>query len=182
MITIKHIEVDGSAYIAARKIISSFGKVRKIGEGSYGTVYGVVGSDVVYKIGNIEENEPYLAYIKLLSRKRKHNPYTPIIHDIKFIRNKNGRNEGYFIIAMEKLKEMTDEMNDIFPLFSYVLYHNRDISVFKENTIDVTKELKDVITTLKKAYKSCVGWVSWDLHNGNFMRRDNQIVVIDPLS
>lgn len=189
MFKIETIEVDGDAdkaFDAARGLVKAQGKYRRIGSGAYGTVYGLKNSDVVYKVGDLSDNEGYLEYIKELAKCKKHNPYTPRIYGVRIYKAKEddcwGDDAGAFVVAMEKLKPSKRGMHRIVSWFCDELEDNyRRDPAPAELGIKFPPALTEVLALLRRAADRC-SYASWDLHGGNFMVRGDQVVVTDPLA
>ena len=178
--------VPKNAEDIALTMIQSQGKYTQIGHGSYGTVYGSKRSDIVYKLGEVDGNEGYLAYINVLAKQKTHNPFTPKIYGVRFIKERNCA--GVFVVAMERLTYMSNDIEDEIPNFfeDQLMYGNPSIGTGIDMVLGIKHIIPDplqqAIKILKKAHASSNGKISWDLHSGNFMMRGKQIVCIDPLS
>lgn len=189
MFTIEKFEVKGNAESTAMAMVKAQGAKKKLGFGSYGTVYGSRDSDVVYKIGDATDNEGYLAFIKVLAKQKTQNPYFPKIYGVRFIKGKEGDYWGgsnkVFVVAMEKLKPLPNKMREVCEIFEEEVRtdcystNKRNADALLGIKRKVPKQLLEAFDALRTAYKS--GDCSWDLHSGNFMVRGKQVVCTDPL-
>lgn len=183
MFAVEKYTVNKNAEDVAMEMIRAQGEYHKLGSGSYGAVYGSRKSNVVYKIGDAHDNDGYLAFINVLAKQKKHNPFLPKIYGVRFIKDKRG-NE-YFVVAMERLQELPCRMEDATDfLRDYI--QDREVSTHNGAKmlgvkISVPAALKQAIKVAEQARKSAK-WADWDLHDGNFMVRDGkQVVMTDPL-
>ena len=184
MFEIEKHTVDQDARSWVTEMIRSQGDFRRLGSGAYGVVYGSRKSNIVYKMGEVNDNDGYLAFIKVLAKQKKHNPYLPRVYGVRFIKDKNC-NE-YFVVAMERLQELPGRMEDAADLLRDILVEEKGIEDAAAAQLgikmSVPAELKTAIRVLKQAYKEASkSYADWDLHNGNFMVRGRQLVVTDPL-
>jgi hypothetical protein len=190
MFAIEKYKVKDNAEKVAKSMIQHQGNFRYIGSGSYGEVYGAEDSNVVYKIGDANNNVGYLGYIKVLAKQKTHNPYTPKVYGVRFI---NGCGTSHvFVVAMERLKPLPRNLHGVPDFFAEHLTRTGDGLSPTDKALGLTqgipKPLRSALTIIRSAYTNAnkgAHWsnsVDWDLHNGNFMMRDNQVVCIDPLA
>jgi hypothetical protein len=191
MFAIEKLDVAGKkdAEKAAKEMINAQHKKMKfLGSGCYGSVYGAKDSDVVYKIGKVSSNKPYLSYIKVLAKQKKHNPYTPKVYGVRYIKDQRGMT--VFVVAMEKLTALPRDMYDVASYFEGELEYggNDDSKQDAEKVLGIVrkvpKQLNEAMSILRNAFDEAGGkWdANWDLHEGNFMMRGKQVVCTDPLS
>lgn len=185
-------QYESPASAAILHMISCQGKFSYIGSGAFGTVYGSSDSNIVYKFGEYSTNRGYLSFVKEMSKLKNQNAFLPHIHGVR-IYNAGKGHKKYFVVAMERLdpvhwrakgaefatiiiKEMirSDSTNDTMQ------------TNFLGIQIKESDDLSQAVSVVKAAHKAAQRKsqsVSYDLHNGNFMiRNNNQIVVIDPLA
>ena len=186
-VTIEKVNTTGVPFKDARNLIKAQGKFKRIGTGAFGEVYGSKNSNLVYKIGEVYENEPYLAYIKTVITQKEHNPFTPKIYGVRIYQNKKEDEDSYFVVCMEKLKPIDRNDHRVYRWFSDQLETSSDSSrnAIAEQMLGiktvVPPAVSNALKLLKKAWrKSKQG--DWDLHSGNFMKRGKQIVITDPLA
>lgn len=167
-------------------MIHSQGRLKHFGSGCYASVYGSKKSNIVYKVGLVEKNDGYMAYLKVLQKQRVQNPYLPKIHGVRIYTN--GR-DSYYVAALEKLKELPYNMYSIVDAFEEACKDwmcDESISAGRKKlgikTVVIypkyLKEALDVIRTAKKSSRN----IGYDLHDGNFMMRGKQVVITDPLA
>lgn len=184
MFAVEKFKVKGDAYEIAKKMVKAQGNAKFMDSGAYGSVYGAKGSNVVYKIGNADDNEGYLAFIKVLAKQKTQNPFLPKVYGLRFIKDNEG--DHYFVVAMERLKELPRGMGHVCDWFEDELRGSSSGGGTAEKMLGVKKSmpkpLKEALDVLRKAYKEGGSYVDWDLHRGNFMMRNKQIVVTDPLA
>ena len=181
MFAVEKYTVDKNAEDVAMEMIQAQGDYHKMGSGSYGAVYGSRNSNIVYKIGNARNNDGYLAFIKVLAKQKKHNPFLPKIYGVRFIEDQHG-NE-YFVVAMERLQELPNQLYDATNFLRVYIENNDDMSGAKDLGVEikVPAALKQAIKVAETARKSAK-YADWDLYACNFMVRDaKQIVMTDPL-
>jgi hypothetical protein len=166
--------------------------MRMIGSGCYGYVYGVKGSDVVYKVGDANDNAGYLSYIDQLKRTKKHNPFTPKIYGVRIYEGVYG--EKAFVVAMERLTPHKSNaqrimMHKVASWFEDNLTEDYDRTDMSCPALGVQVTMPDALTEcvamIRKAYDNgrfFGDWVDYDFHAGNFMFRGKQVVCIDPLA
>lgn len=188
MVKIKNIDVE----VPSRHLINWLRsqKLRRIGSGSYGEVYGRKGFKRVFKIGDIDENSAYLDFVFKVIKQRKQNPYLPRIHNVTFFRHKpNIDNDyaereicDYFLIEMERLDKLPRSYGRVVGWFEDIIDGESDYmtdpNILKTLGIKFPKDLLTVIDIIQKL---CCNHGS-DLHRGNFMMRGRQIVVTDPVA
>lgn len=182
---IEKIRTSGNGLDAAHKLIKDQpGEWKYIGSGVYGTVYGNKDKDWVYKVGDLNDNDGYLSYIKQLSKQKKHNPFTPEIYGVRFY---IGPRFSGFVVAMERLKPMPQRgRGKVWALVDFIEADNRRSDHFGPLRelgvkIEFPDHLEEAVTLLRRAKKQSK-WANWDLHMGNFMMREKQLVITDPLA
>lgn len=181
----KKYRTDDAAYAAAKHLVLSQGRFRKIGSGCFGVVYGNKNSPIVYKMGYVEENTPYLSYVTELSKIKKPNPFLPVIHGCRIY---NHGSNSHFVVAMERLHEGEGiEFRCAVDLISSMVEYDEIVTA---NEFDKKwKICQNDLTTAQKIVKRAYNRASredsagYDLHYGNCMVRGNdQLVITDPLS
>lgn len=164
-----------------KDMVKSWGGFRQIGAGCYGVVYGSKNSDIVYKVGDADDNAGYLAYITALSKRKTHNKFTPRIHGVRIYKSKY---DSCFIVAMEKLQKLParhkKEIYNFDNIYAEMKYPNITTAIFNV-AVKIPKQLRDAIDLIIKCEKT-THYVDVDFHAGNFMMRGDQIVIIDPLA
>ena len=183
MFKIEKYKVNGDARNVAQTMIRAQGEIRYLGSGIYGRVYGCKTNGLVYKTGEVDGNDGYLAYIKVLSKQNTHNPYLPKIYGVRFIKGDSGR--GVFVVAMEKLSELRDSsaVDWIRNAVGDGGRHSNESARLWGVKGKTPRELDEAIKVLKKAHRKAVSaGADWDLHSGNIMQRGRQLVITDPLA
>ena len=187
MFTIEKHTVDKNAEKFAQEMIKAQGKYKYLGSGSYGTVYGAKGSNVVYKLGDASDNTGYIAFIKTLAKQKTQNPFMPKVYGVRFIKDENG--DEVFVVAMERLQHLPRDKRTVVDFFCNELEDDGNDLTQGEKMLGVKrlvpKPLKEALDILRIAHRnSGSGWDSagWDLHAGNFMMRGQQVVCTDPLA
>lgn len=186
----KYSDYDSPAKQAVMEIVDGLGQHR-IGSGAFGVVYGVRGSDVVYKVCKTSTNGAYMSFVKQLSKQQQDNPFLPKIYGCAVFTSDAriySEKDSYFVVVMERLNDQRpagfyDAINTVEALCDP--YESR----FKSNDLlpgiktVVPRVLRQAVSLLKRAKRAAGNDASWDLHGGNFMiRGTNQLVVIDPLA
>jgi hypothetical protein len=176
---------------AVRHLIDSQGPYDRIGSGLYGTVYGHDNSNIVYKTGQIYHTQwsesdtqeictdAYWCIIQELAKLKKHNKFFPKIYGCRVYQYND--ETPVYVVAMERLKSMV-QMHDINNIKEWRLFRNEIYSSsvcpvrrWKYNPTQF-KQAISLLNTVKVTHNK-----SWDLHSGNFMWRENRIVITDPL-
>lgn len=176
---IEHYRHEGDAASIARHMVDCQ-HADYVGSGICARVYVNSRRKVAYKIGTVEANEGYLAYINVLAKQEKHNPYTPKIYGVRYIR---GYDDGeVFVVAMEALETLnyyryTDAVNILGKYLEYGA-DRVDVMAMIGFRFDPSPELVQAREILQETYRT--GQAGWDLHDGNFMLRGEQIVITDP--
>lgn len=176
---IEHYRHEGDAPSIARHMVHCQ-DADYAGSGICARVFVNTRRGVAYKVGSVEANAGYLAYVNVLARQRNHNPYTPKIYGVRYIRGYDG--QEVFVVAMEALKDLnyykyTDAVNILGKYLEYGA-DRVDVMAMIGFRFDPSPELLQAREILHEAYRT--GKASWDLHDGNFMLRGDQIVITDP--
>ena len=185
---------DDPAELAKVMVKAQLGKhARRIGSGSYGDVWGTKHNDIVYKIGNANDNTGYLSFMEVLAKQKTHNPFFPKIYGLRYLKYKMAyREESTFVVAMEKLKRLSSKHTPVVGFFNDELDGEYDdYGVDEAYAVlgvkrSIPKPLATALSVLREANKiankKCYYGVDWDLHSDNFMLRGNQVVITDPLA
>ena len=163
---------------SARKFLKKKGKFRKLDSGAFSSVYGNNTSKRVYKLGS--DDTGYLSYLKILSRRRKHNPFTPKIYSVVvFV---DDEEEECFVVEMEKLTPLARRQRRKLVSWFELLFGKGDwFDVMETLNIKFPPLLKQAVKLVKIAAN--VRGSVYDIHDGNFMLRGKkQLVLTDPLA
>lgn len=188
MFTIETIKTKNFALAEIESLIKAQGKYKVVGRGAYATVYGSKESDIIYKVGEVSSNQPYLSYVKVLSRLKKHNPFTPKIYGVRFYKGKKSRDNywvddsDYFVVAMERLNTAKGKASQVHNWFDTMLggwAEDMSQEILGVKMI-IPEQLQHAMDILKASIRKSNG--CFDFHKGNFMMRGNQVVITDPLS
>lgn len=182
MFKIEYVHVDMNAQDFVEKMIrSQEGNFKQIGSGVFGRVFGSrINKKIVYKIGEASTNTGYISYLKELSKQKKHNPFTPKIHAVRFVSGKG--DTSAFIVCMERLRELPYDGEEAADTLVDLIMGEKK----KQDTYNLgirmvlPSEIKSLVRMVRKAER--VSEATLDLHYGNFMVRGRQIVVTDPLA
>lgn len=156
-------------------------KVRKIGSGCFGTVYGSRSLKTVFKTGNAEDNDGYLSFVKH-ALKHQNNPWFPKIKNVTIYRSTKKEFNSYFVIEMERLIELkrVDDCSSVVELLDSMI--NSEQVIVKLLAHSMGKRALQHLTTLGKVMRILYNRHCHDLHGGNIMKRANgQVVIIDPV-
>lgn len=159
------------------------GKFRQIGSGMYAEVYGSAKYKHVYKIGDYDEDDGYIRFLREMRKLPKHNPYFPVIYGMRIFQN--GENSCY-VVAMERLVEIPHKHRFAAEMIVDII---EDLFFNRKQTFPQALELlgvgfkipPDILTALgviKKANRKD----GYDIHTGNIMLRGSQLVITDPLT
>lgn len=191
--------VNMSAYDATTAMIKNQeGNPSYIASGAFGTVYGAKGSDIVYKVGDCRNNDGYLSFLKTVAfHGSKDNPFLPKIFGIRFIMDRESKNDSRFVVALERLKDAGSKLNSYSSVYDpeqRELYNLLKYAAGEQQTFDYSdKEFnktlskqsaknREYILEVGKLIKMAKGENCIDMHNGNVMFRGNQMVVTDPIA
>lgn len=196
MIKIEHIKTpDPEDFV--RKMLKFQGDYRVIGRGSYGEVFGAKKSNIVYKVGDIESNFPYLTFVDAVIKQSKPNPFFPRIYGVRYIRATHPYDDyqDQFVVAMERLQRLTDKV--------WRDFESLVVSELEETMYDIPDELearteaigfvmgpnndlKEATKLLKKIQNkySRKDEIAFDLHRENFMCRSkgSHPIFVDPFA
>lgn len=180
-IKIKREDKEQHPHRAALSMIKAQGKFKCIGSGACAQVYGAKDSNIVYKVGEYDSSDGYVAYLKAIRKSASKNPFFPKIHGMRVYSNDHF--EDIYVVAMERLTTLPRKMYSICDHFEKLVcddYDDIGCKLLGIKTV-MPKHLKHAITVLKNAKRSS-RYIDFDLHDGNFMMRGSQIVVTDPLA
>jgi hypothetical protein len=184
--TIKQIGMSGKQF--AQEFVKAH-DLKFLGDGACATVYK--GKDCVYKIGAVEDNRAYLAYIQTIAESGIQNPFLPKVFGVRIV----GKS---MIVALEELsdnfyagdmeKQIGISHYDLETLCKWIAYnHNNEHQAkIDEYSLNIKEGYRNELmaaayivaaTTKSPNSKGC----RFDMHSGNFMMRGNQIVITDPL-
>jgi len=167
-----------------------------VDSGLYGSVF--VKGDHAVKVGNIWDNEPYLAYVKV-AMKSKGNPWAPRIYELTeyechaYSCEARDYRDDYFVVCMEALTEIDSrKYNKISKVSDYIdVYGNEYVSgeangILVSEVQKIEKKTKqpgllticNAIVRTRKKIGAC-----GDLHEGNVMIRaeTGEYVITDPI-
>lgn len=159
-------------------------QLQNIGSGAYAKVYSRNDLNVVFKVGDAEDNSGYMSYLKALSQVKTKNPYFPKIYEASIVRGRNSY-DSVLVVAMERLRELEyvslQKLRPVIDWFDNNAWHiDRLFELSKLLGIKYPIHLSQALRVLQKAYKTSGG--SFDLHAGNFMLRGEQLVITDPIA
>lgn len=196
MINIEHIKTPNPEDFV-QKMLKFQGDYHRIGSGSYGEVFGAKKSNIVYKVGSIDSNFPYLTFVDEVIKQSKPNPFFPRIYGVRYIHASDCCDEyqDLFVVAMERLQRLTDKVwRDFESLVVYELDETPcDIPDELEARtkaigfeVNPNQDLKQAMKLLKKIYNkySRSGEIVFDLHRENFMCRQkgSHPIFVDPFA
>lgn len=164
-----------------------------IGAGCYAAALSSrVDGNKVIKIGN-NINDPWLDYYQII-KENQHNPCVPRIHSFYI----DVDNE-YYVCVMEKLEsrefgKLSQELADLCKEYVQGWYTRFEFMEFTKNyttSIPYPEHLANLLETIREQTdiidcdltddtEDLGGLKKLDMHQGNFLYRDNAIVVTDP--
>ena len=156
-------------------------KLRKIGSGCFGTVYGSKSRKTVFKTGNADENDGYLAFVKY-ALKHQNNPWFPKIKNVTIYRSTKKEFNSYFVIEMERLKPLkcADDREEIVELLDSIINSHKAVTRLLKQSLSKTAMTN--LSTMGKVLRTLFNNHCHDLHCNNVMKRANgQVVIIDPV-
>jgi len=160
-------------------------EVRFLKKGRYGCVYSNRATGTIIKVGDADNNEGYLAYLRL-ARQNQDNPFFPQIHYAALFADGDG-GERYFVVKMEKLIEGKNYLKRRLHMPGWwrvsqfiqksAMKEGYELDNFLGQQTPTT--LKDYMWILKQAFRG--NSFKWDIHGDNMMMRENgQLVITDP--
>lgn len=188
MFKIHKVRVKGSAYAHIKDILDILGATR-LSSGAYATTYKVDDREVI-KVFN--DDRGYKRYLDEMSKMKKNSFIPKIGYALEVI---DQHSDKWYMVSMERLipvnKAMNNEVREnLLDLRDFVREFVDDEEYDASNLtirdlpkallpVAVPRDLLSVMDVLKEANKKGYGF---DLHDGNFMARDNgDIVITDPL-
>jgi hypothetical protein len=189
MFKIHKVRVKDSGYAHIQDILDILG-AKRLSSGAYATTYKVSANEVI-KVFN--DDRGYKRYLDKMSMMKKNSFVPRIGYALEVI---DQYKDKWYMVSMEKLipwsRDMDNEMKDHLSEFrsfvreyvnddDYEDYSNLTIRDLPKAMLPVAvpRELLSVMEVLKEAHKQGFGY---DLHDGNFMVRNNgDIVITDPL-
>lgn len=179
------------AYSASQDMLVQLGVRNKpIGRGSYAKVYEVDALTVVKYLPHVEEDS-YFEYVKLLSKQKHHNPYTPVINAAYLLQESKQQKSA--IVIMERLTPMAMHFGRTRAIEMEAERILRDsprvgraVSAMHEmhslmsgcSSTPAGGQLAKAFSIIKKVLNKTGGIV--DISEHNMMMRGNQLVFTDP--
>lgn len=159
-----------------KEMIKHQGNTKCIGEGGFAQVYADASHDYVYKVA---EDNAYLTFIEMLSKQTTHNPYFPVVHAARLIKER-GYGRYLLVVCMEKLKPIpwngVGFPQDIFELLCKT--KPKSMKSFGK-LMKLDPLFVSAVELLYKTFKDPK--YEFDLHNENIMLRGDHIVFTDPV-
>lgn len=167
-----------------------------MGSGAYGEVWSNDSKNTVYKIGTYDhkDKDGWFYFASWVVNNNIRNPYFPRIKHL------SGR-PTFYVAEIEKLSDQapkTDKYNEIRCNFSdsfrtfqncgtsyrdrwlRSIYDYGELDKFEFLTDDRFWEAMDLVKTAFLEYEKLDIRLHWDVHAGNCMYRENQLVITDP--
>jgi len=154
-----------------------------IGCGSYAAVLSHSNMNRVIKLGN-NIYDPWLDYYRLIVKPNQNNAYVPQVHSLHY-----DAENSFYIAIMERLQPLTNyNAATLCEEFVQTLIDERQ---FIEQAADIPEihdanallqilhKIKDLTDYAHKGIDDEPGR-TLDMHPGNFMLRNNQLVITDP--
>jgi len=149
------------------------------GTGAYAQCFeSKLDPNVVFKIGD-PKDDPYWIYVEHLSQTRATNPVLPkIYHAIRL----TDRSEiDQYIVVMERLRPANrQEKQALDRLWKHLDFY-MDGQMIPTYGVTIDPNIARALKFVNEARKSRRGNHWFDLHDGNWMFRKNQVVLIDPI-
>lgn len=140
-----------------------------LGSGAYGFVVDC--GDYVIKFFSSKEL-PYTAYVDFCLTNE--HPLLPKIYSVHRV------NKYINAVIIEKLKPLADTLEDIDDEIMLDIVNIKDFLIYKNYVEDLSDDYYNILDLLAEQRRMMYWECSWDLHTGNFMLRDNQLVITDP--
>ena len=158
-------------YKAVRRVLKAH-DAKAIGDGCWAYVYAHSEDDKVIKTGKTGNNIGYLSYIEELSKQRRHNPNTPLIHSLTIYENAEGYSE--FVLIMERLEHWNCKTAKFKALFE-----DLQAALHDKKAIVVPRDLREALTIVRRAQQASGN--PFDLAAFNTMIRGDTLVITDPI-
>lgn len=171
-------------------------RISLAGCGCFSAVFSVKAGDKVIKVGSTT-NDPWLDFYELVIKPNPNNPFVPKVYSV-YIDSEN----DYYIATMEKLQENTSKLHELYKDYVTSWITPDDlVNQLKESKAGLSDEeisqLLDILDCVKQHTDYFRGTTepgfytddtddpadyirSLDMHAGNFMMRDNILVITDP--
>ena len=149
--------------------------------GSFASVYAKPGSKNVIKVGKIQYQDAYIAFLKSIDET---NPHFPKVKSVQLFKNSGG---DYYVVEMERLINFFDVKDTSSKLTRLGITNDRDYygqldSMQELEFTPRTKHMKQV----KRVLRTLFNTHNEDLHAGNVMWRKRgqgyQFVITDPVA
>lgn len=145
---------------------------KRIGKGAYGRVYAHATYPYVLKL--FQSNDD--CYMDFLEYAKAHSsdPHLPKIRGKILLIT-----DSIYAVRLEKLSKLNSSLVEKLEKYFWRVLDASESVISWEDLKDEYPEFESLSETLKNIKEStaCV----FDLHDGNFMMRGNQIVIIDPI-
>ena len=162
-------------YGFAQEMVEYQGKMKCIGSGCYASVYSDEKHSHVYKIS---EDSAYLEFIKMLSKQTKPNPYFPVIHAARLIKDhKYHGGAEILVVCMERLHKLGNCAYPYKAMQHIVASKPKEVESLCK-MFGLNADLSEALYQLSFLCSSKSLYV--DLHDHNVMLRDKQLVFTDP--
>lgn len=160
-----------------------------IGSGCYAAAISCASPDKIIKIGN-SMSDPWLDYYDMIIKPNQKNPCVPKVHS--FYEDKENE---YYVCIMERLTDYApriDKDTAVELCKDYTTLHveEEEFRVVAANTpglcdnvdhlIFLLNKIREYTDELVSSVSDGEGYRKLDMHAGNFLFRENQLVVTDP--
>lgn len=146
-----------------------------IGHGFFAEVFGKPHCDRVYKIAEWSEADGYCTFLRTLSQQAQQNPFLPKVFGVWIISYPENENCQYYLAALEKLTPYEDSPDSV-ELASAVRQMLAAGIQLPAEPDALEQALSLLAATKQESFHDC-----FDIHNGNIMLRQKQLVITDPL-
>lgn len=153
---------------------------KRLGSGTYSTVYGKDGSDKVLKV--CHRLDAWMDYISWAAQKGYCGTYAPRVYSYKYFQ---GKTSPFYVAVVERLKEEVGCIDSSHPqAFTYSAFKwMSEVEAANDNVTKCLEGLSPGLTQFSQDFRvftkdrGCR-----DFHRGNFMvRKDGSFVATDPI-
>lgn len=152
---------------------------KRVGFGTYSTIYGKDGSDKVLKV--CHRLDAWMDYISWAAQKGYCGTYAPRVYSYKYF---PGKTSPFYVAVVERLEKEVGEIDQGHPqAFTYSAFKWMSaVEAANDNVKKCLEGLSPGLTQFTQDFRDFSKTRAHDFHRGNFMvRKDGSFVATDPI-